>query len=515
MKSCQSLFRTALAAAFLCMTLVVSLPAIEAALPAKNVAGQRSTLAITYAEGDSTSVDMIGSATRVGRTGKADIKRRQGRTDVKLSMDALPHPQSIDSFSTTYILWAVAPEGQAASLTEVPHSKSFNIETTTPFQTFGLIVTAEPHSEVTLPGPVIIAENAARKNTTGILRTGSIVYAGASGRLYQTSVSARPDFATPLPVLGARNAVDLARDAGAHDYADKELRQVEMMLATLEGAWRPHRDLPKHLGGTAREVMRTAEHARAVSEERREASRVAAEQRAASEKVARARTEAERARDEAERQRVRAAESTTEADRQRARAAEALTEVERAQAAKELARTEAERARLNEDAARQQAEQARVDAEQARRKAEEAREDRAEMQRKLERSLSAILETRREARGIIVNLSDVLFDFDRASLTPGAREKLSRLAGVLLAYPGKYRIDVEGHTDSIGSNAYNEDLSRNRAQSVHSYLLSAAIPGSRMGSVVGYGETRPVASNDSASGRQMNRRVEIVIADLD
>ncbi len=369
---------------------------------------------------------------------------------------------------------------------------------------------------MTLPSPVIIAENAARKDTTGTLRTGSIEYGGASGALYQASaVSARPDFATPLLVLGARNAVDLARDAGAAEYADKEFRQAETKLTMLEESWHRHRGLPKDLEGTARDVMRTAEHARAVSEERREANRIASEQRAASDRVARARTDAELARDEAERQRANAAASLSEAERQRLSAAAARSEAERAKSDKELARTEAERARLNEDVARQQAENARQDADQARRAADEARQDKAEMQRQLQQSLSAILETRREARGLIVNLSDVLFDFDRASLTPGAREKLSRLSGVMLAYPGTYRIDVEGHTDSIGSDSYNEELSRNRAQSVHSYLLSAGLPASKMGSVVGHGETRPVASNDNASGRQMNRRVEIVIADLD
>jgi outer membrane protein OmpA-like peptidoglycan-associated protein len=136
------------------------------------------------------------------------------------------------------------------------------------------------------------------------------------------------------------------------------------------------------------------------------------------------------------------------------------------------------------------------------------------MQQHLYQSLSAILETRREARGLVVSLSDVLFDFDRATLTPGAREKLSRLAGILLAYPGEYHLDFEGHTDSIGSAAYNLGLSRDRAESVRQYLLGSGLPGARVGSVVGFGKERPVASNASEAGRQLNRRVEIVIADM-
>ncbi len=143
MKSCQSLFRSALAGALVGMTLLVGVPALEAAASTKNTPGRRNTLAITYGEGDSTSVDMVGATTKAGRVGKADVKRKHGRTNVKLNMDELRHPQSIGPFYTTYILWAVAPEGQAASLAELPHRKSFNIETTTPFQTFSLIVTAD------------------------------------------------------------------------------------------------------------------------------------------------------------------------------------------------------------------------------------------------------------------------------------------------------------------------------------------------------------------------------------
>jgi outer membrane protein OmpA-like peptidoglycan-associated protein len=137
------------------------------------------------------------------------------------------------------------------------------------------------------------------------------------------------------------------------------------------------------------------------------------------------------------------------------------------------------------------------------------------MQDQLYRSLSAILETRREARGLIVNLSDVLFDTAKTSLKPGAREKLSRLAGILLAYPGPYHVEIEGHTDSVGSDAYNMGLSRGRADSVHAYLLSAGINTDRFTRVTGLGESRPVAGNETAAGRQMNRRVELVITDLD
>src|SRR4029077_14514691 len=169
--------------------------------------------------------------------------------------------------------------------------------------------------------------------------------------------------------------------------------------------------------------------------------------------------------------------------------------------------TEAERAKNSEAAAR-------ADAERARLEAERANQEKEDLQQKLFLSISAILDTKREARGLIVNLSDVLFDFNQASLKPGAREKLSKLAGILLAYPGPYHMEVEGHTDAVGSQDYNQKLSEDRAQSVSSYLLKAGIPSDRILAVRGFGKLRPVTTNDTPEGRQMNRRVEIVITDL-
>jgi outer membrane protein OmpA-like peptidoglycan-associated protein len=470
---------------------------------------RRSTLAITYGEGSSTHVNLMGAATRPGRLGDAKVHRKQGRTNVRLSMDALPHPQVLGTFYTTYIAWAVAPEGQAENLAELPHGKSFDVALTTSFPTFGLVVTAEPHSGVRLPSPLVVAENAAREDTEGILRTGRIEYGGSVGTLYATSgADARRDYATPLLLLGARHAVDIAKEADAETYASKEFREAGMKLAALEHTVPRNGRLPKASESMARDVMRLAEHARAVAVERSQEASLAAERRAASDNLARAQSDADRARAKADEERERAAEASRTAERQRAEAEDARINEDRA-------RRDAEAARLNEEQARRSAEESRIAEERARRDAEAAQREKADMQQRLFQSLSAILETRREARGLIVSLSDVLFDFNRASLTPGAREKLSRLGGVLLAYPGSYRLQFEGHTDSVGSYEYNERLSQDRAESVRLYMLGAGVPADRVASAIGFGETRPVASNDSGAGRQMNRRVEIVVADLD
>jgi outer membrane protein OmpA-like peptidoglycan-associated protein len=170
------------------------------------------------------------------------------------------------------------------------------------------------------------------------------------------------------------------------------------------------------------------------------------------------------------------------------------------------AQSELETAKANEAVASNEAMRARVEALDALRERDAARQG-------LYVSLSEILETRREARGLIVNLSDVLFDTGQATLRPGAREKLSKLAGILLAYPGGYRIEIEGHTDSVGSDDSNLKLSQGRADSVHAYLLLSGVKPDRMMAAHGFGEATPVAGNDTAAGRQVNRRVEIIIQD--
>jgi outer membrane protein OmpA-like peptidoglycan-associated protein len=459
----------------------------------------RSTLALTYREGSGTQVDMVGTDTLKGTLGRAAVKRSEGRTRIKLELEALPHPQSLGSLYTTYMLWAVAPEGRAESLAELPHSKSFDVDATTSLPTFGLIVTAEPDSAVARPGPRLMAQNAINDDTKGRVQTGKVEYETADERAI--SVRGGPDFTTPLQVLGARRAAELARAAGAEQYAGKELDEAEAKLAAAEQLWSGRSKLSKEGDMTAREAMRLAEHARLVAGESQVAAGLATERRAARTAVRQARTAAEAAHEEA-----------AQAQGQAARA-EAQAAIERQQA--QQARTQADDAMLETAKAQASVIEAQGEAERAKLEAQQARQDQAAMQEQLYRSLSAILETRREARGLIVNLSDVLFDFDRATLTPGAREKLSKLAGILIAYPGSYRIEVEGHTDSVGSDAYNESLSRGRAQSVATYVTQAGIPSNRIGAVAGLGETQPVASNDSAAGRQQNRRVELIIADLD
>src|SRR5262249_29806518 len=161
-------------------------------------------------------------------------------------------------------------------------------------------------------------------------------------------------------------------------------------------------------------------------------------------------------------------------------------------------------------AAQSDADKARLAADEANRLRAQSEAERAALKEQLRQQLNLILETRSTARGLIVNMSDVLFDTAKYTLRPGAREKLAKVAGILLAHP-TLRLEVEGHTDSVGGDDYNQHLSEQRASSVRDYLTQNGIQTANISSM-GFGKTRPVASNDTAAGRQQNRRVELVVS---
>ncbi len=550
-----------MASAFLLIAIVGNVSAQSVAVtntaqgPTYWMAAKRQVMAVRYNENKQTTVNMSGTGIAPRITGKADVEYKKGRTNVRLEMASFDNPQALGAFYTTYILWAVAPEGQAESLMELPIQKNFKIESTTKFQTFGLIITAEPHSRVELPSAVIVAENTLHKGTEGLLTTSKIEYRGDPGTFYAVfspnSPAANADYVTPLMILGARRAVGIAQRADAKQFAAQELQDAELKLATLEQAWprsrKPSdlRDNAKKNSGLAHDVMRIAEQARKLSVERNAQARLDTERQQAGNNLAQAQSETERARLEAERatmnaERAKAAAglARTDADRARLEASSARTDAERARLEATQATTEAERARIAEHeqivradsvtaAARLRVEQAQSDTEKAKANEElaraetdraklqtaEAQRERDDAQQSLYVSLSAILETRRDVRGLIVNLSDVLFDTGQTTLKSGAREKLSKLAGILLSYSGAYQVEIEGHTDSVGTDESNLNLSRGRAEAVRDYMLQNGIKAERIIAARGFGESKPVADNDTAAGRQVNRRVELVIAD--
>jgi len=421
----------------------------------------------------------------------------------------------------TYVLWGITPEGRAANLGEVvlegDHAKLLS---TTDLQTFGLIVTAEPYFAVTQPSDVVVAENFIRTDTAGtieqvdanyhLLQRGQYVW----NRTQYRPVRINPK--GPLQLSEAENAVEIARLAGAERYAADTFHKAVVDLQNAEDFLNRGRNR-KESETDAREAAQMAEDARIITfrkmqEEEQANERAAAAQRQA-EAQAQAQQAAEQARMEQERRaQADAARQAAERARHDAELATAQAQQAAAQAAQDRAAADAARAAAlaQQQSAQAEADRARLAAQQADRERQQAEAEKTQLRERLRQQLNLILETRETARGLIVNISDVLFDFNKYTLKPGAREKMAKVSGILLAYPG-LKIQVEGHTDSIGSDEYNQRLSEQRADAVRDYLAAQGVPSGSV-TAVGLGKAQPVASNDTAAGRQQNRRVELVVS---
>jgi outer membrane protein OmpA-like peptidoglycan-associated protein len=491
----------------------------------------RTTPAINYRprRGD-TKVDFQGTALMPQAVGEAKVSGEQGYMNVEAKFDKFAAASSFGSEYLTYVLWAVTPEGRATNLGELQiDGDDAQVKVTTELQAFGLIVTAEPYFAVTQPSDVVVMENVVRAGTEGsveviqakyeLLRRGSYLMNQDAAKLKLKPLEP----GSPLDLAQARNAVELARLAGADRFAEETFNKAAGLLATAETA-REKKQRGNAVMMPARQAAQTAEDARLIGLQRQEESYVAEER-------ARALGREQKALDLAKAETARSRQA--DLDAQAARTARDLAERQAqadatARAAAELtARTAtagqatAERAAADADAARSAAEAARAQAVAAQQAAEsqtrqaqgaaaQSEQDKTVLREQLRTQLNVILDTRETARGLIVNLSDVLFDTASSSLKPGAREKLARVSGILVSHDG-LRLAVEGHTDSVGTDVYNQGLSERRAESVRAYLVDQKFAAGSVGAT-GLGEGQPVATNDTASGRQQNRRVELIVS---
>jgi outer membrane protein OmpA-like peptidoglycan-associated protein len=500
----------------------------------------RTTAAINYRprSGD-TKVDLVGTALLPESRGYATVSGEKGYIKVDARFDHMQPATRFGSEYLTYVLWAITPEGRATNLGEVQiYDSDARIKVTTELQAFGLILTAEPYFAVTRPSDVVVMENVVRESTKGTVETVQAKYEllqRGSYLMNQTADFKRKPLepGAPLDLAEARNAVELARIAAADRYAADSYAKASRLLADAEIA-REKGKRGNEVMMPARQAAQTAEDARIIALQRQEEAfdaqqRVALAQR---ERIAVERAQQERERAQAERERalVERERAQAEADRARAEAArrqQAELDAQSAVAAKAAAereRAEVERTRQEAEKARSDAEQARAAAEAAKRAADadaqqarlqaqqvaaQAEQEKTELRARLREQLNVILETRETARGLIVNVSDVLFDTGSATLKPGAREKLARVAGILASHPDLH-IEIEGHTDSVGGEDYNQQLSERRSEAVRAYLVQQRIPSTTV-RTAGFGESRPVASNTTPAGRQQNRRVELVV----
>jgi outer membrane protein OmpA-like peptidoglycan-associated protein len=481
----------------------------------------RTTKAINYHHRTGTThIDFRGTELMPAARGEASVNSQLGSTKIETHLDHMTPAGQYGPEYMTYVLWAITPEGRAMNLGEVVlEGNHANLLSTTDLQSFGLIVTAEPYFAVTQPSDVVVAENFVRTDTTGTIEQVDAKYELLQRGQYVMNRTAyqpvKVDPKGPLQLAEAENAVEIARLAGADRYAGDTLQKATIDLQNAEDFLNKTHDR-KRSETNAREAAQMAEDARIITIRKIREEELANERAAAAQREAAERAKAAKA----------AEEARLEADR-RARAEADRLSAERAKHEAELAAADASREKAAADAARAdalqqqkllaaQAEQARLaaqDADRQRQLAEQQRQqaeaERTKLRERLRQQLSLVLETQETARGLIVNINDVLFDFNKYTLKPEAREKMAKVAGILLAYPG-LKIQLEGHTDSIGSDEYNQKLSEERADTVRDYLTQQGVTASNL-SAIGYGKANPVASNDTAAGRQKNRRVDMVV----
>ncbi len=481
----------------------------------------RNVQAINYKHrGGASKVDFAGTDLMPQARGEAKVESKKGYIEIEVEFANLEKPTTFGNEYLTYILWAISPEGRAVNLGEiiVGDNHRSKVDVTTDLQAFALVVTAEPYYAVRQPSNVVVLENIVREDTKGTTEAMHTKYELMErGGYIPTGYKFDPvvlNTRLPLEFFEARNALRIAQSEGAETYARDSYQHASHLMDQVDAdATTKHSDR-KAMIGKAREVVQTAEDARFITVKKMEAERLENERQAAARAQAQSQAEADdatRQKERAQSDQARAERATSQAESDTARAQAA-----RAQAESDTARAQADAARAQSDMANSQAASAsalsaaQADAERNRLAAQQADADKAAMRVRLSEQLNKILQTRDSARGLIVSMSDVLFDTGKYSLRPGAREKLAKVAGILIAYPG-LNIEVGGYTDNVGGDQMNQTLSENRASSVRDYLVQQGVA---MNSVTarGFGNTSAVASNDNAAGRQQNRRVELLVS---
>jgi len=523
-----------------------------------------------------TKIDFGGTALMPSAHGEAKVESKQGYIEIEVEFRNLPEATQFGAEYLTYVLWAITPEGRTSNLGEIlRNGTSSKLDVTTELQAFGLVVTAEPYFAVSRPSDVVVMENVVRPDTLGKIELIDAKYELLQKGQYEhlaNVLELKVDRKMPLELYEARNAVHIARTSGAARYATETFEKAESNLKQAEAYHARHAG-SKPVAMTARQAVQVAEDSRAIAVKRQDDDLLAAERQAGADRELRAENgraaavsetdrvtreaadakskaegEADRLKHDNDAQR---AAAQTEADRLKqendAKTAAAQTEADRLKRDNDVrrtavqteadrlkqendakmaaAQTEADRLKRDNDVQRTAAQteadrlkqendakmaSAQTDLDRAAREKSQAEAEKTELRATLLLQFNAILQTRDTARGLIVNMSDVLFDTAKFSLRPEALIKLAKVAGIVSGHPG-LRLDVEGHTDNVGGDSYNQQLSEQRGVSVRDYLTQQ---GMQQGSVTtkGFGKTQPIAPNDTAAGRQQNRRVELVIS---
>ena len=466
---------------------------------------ERTTPAINYRyKGGSTKVDFKGTNLMPKVDGDAKVEGKDGRLAIDADIHHLDRARTFGPEYLTYVLWAITPDGRATNLGEVVpdddgHAK---IKVTSNLQSFGMVVTAEPYYAVTHPSDMIVAQNEPTEKTKGgvtpivarfqALQKGEYTMDLKPQQLPATGADYKK---VPLELLQARNAVAIAKSEGAEQYAPGAMQKAQDSLTQAEEYYKDDKGKTP-IRTASRAATQSAEDARVLSIQKRNDERAAAER------------QAERDRTQAAQQKAQEAQAAAQQAQAQQQAAQQAAEQARQQ---QLAAQQAtEQARAQQQALAQQAADARAQADRAEQARLQTEQQAAQQREKLRQQLSQVLQTRETAQGLVANMPDVLFDFNKSTLKPSAKERLAKVAGIILAYPD-LQLKIDGYTDSVGSEQYNQQLSDERAAAVRDYLISQGVSANNV-IAQGFGKNDPIASNASPEGRQQNRRVEMLVS---
>jgi outer membrane protein OmpA-like peptidoglycan-associated protein len=437
----------------------------------------------------STRIAFEGTSLLPRAKGRATVDNGKGNATIDAHFEGLPPANTFGPEYLTYVLWAITPDGRPSSLGEIlPDGNKAYVKLTTPMQAFGLIVTAEPYFAVTMPSDVVVMQNVVLHNkTAGMVTPIDVHYSLLPRGIYTKTVGEKVynpitrNNKSPLELYEAINAVQIAQAAGADQYAPDILARAKQQLSNAQDLDQHKRDRKQEIT-FARAAVQTAEDARLVTLRKIQAEQVAAEQAAQKARQDAANAAAEKSRMDAQQSQLAEQQAQLQAQREAQQRADAEAAAQRAQAAQQSAEQQAAAARARE----------------------------AQLREQLRQQLNSILQTQETPRGLVVNLADVLFATGRYDLKQDTQLKLARVSGIFLAHPD-LKIQVEGYTDNVGGESYNQKLSEQRAMTVQNFLVSQGVPVANV-TAIGYGMSNPVADNNTAAGRKQNRRVEMVVS---
>ena len=510
---------------FVLAAVTVALAQTQSSIPTNTGAADamtvsRTTKAVHYRlQGGTTKVNFRGTDLLQRASGEARVEGKKTNFEIDAKFEGLEDATKFGLEFLTYVAWAVSPQGRPVNLGELSldHNGSAHLKAYTDLQTFGMIVTAEPYFAVTQPGNMVVMESASVNGGGGefIDAKYELVTRGtySSTNTHIQDAIFGIDSKTPLELFEARNAVRIAHIAAADKYAASILSKAGQQLMHAEEIYRQKQNKAA-VEAAAKEATETAEEARLMAvkqkaEDEAQAAAAAREAKARADAAAEAkrRADAEAAQAQAEQARAQAEQAKAEAEKMKEEAVAAAQEASRQ-------KEEAEKAKADAVAQQQvlaaETDKARAAAAQSESLRQQAEKEKQELRARLLQQLNSILATRDSARGLIANMSDVLFRSGSFELLPGARERLAKVSGIVLAYPSLH-VAIEGHTDSVGSDEYNQNLSEHRAEAVRDYFVQQGISSSAV-EARGFGKSEPIASNDTAEGRQQNRRVELVLS---